>query len=106
MRVLRFIVEGQRLRPDHSCDFNGLIAGTQGYLHAQFRLSEDWNGCKVAVSFWRGKSDDEYAVALSNGMCAIPAEALTSKFFGVSLTGIKNGYRITTNRIHVPQEVS
>lgn len=105
MRILRFVVDGQRLRPDHSCDFTGLIAGSQGYLHAQFRLSKDWSGCKVAVSFWRGKSDEEHAAPLIGGTCMIPAEALTGKYFGVSLTGVKNGYRITTNRIHVPQEV-
>lgn len=102
-RVLRFIVQGQAVRLDPACDFSGLVAGSVGYLHAEFQLDSAWNGCKVAASFWRGGR--EYAVLLRSGACLIPAEAVTGKLVGVSLTGVRQGYRLTTNRIYIEQEV-
>ena len=102
-RALRFIVQGQAIKLDPACDFSGLVAGSVGYLHAEFQLDSAWNGCKVAASFWQGKN--EHAALLRNGTCLIPAEALTGKLFGVSLTGMRQDYRITTNRIYIEQEV-
>ncbi len=103
MRKLRFIVQGQTIKPDPSCDFTGLVAGSVGYLVAEFKLDEAWNGCRVAASFWRGK--EEHAAALKDGACVIPAEALTGQYFGVSLTGEKKDYRLVTKRVHIKQEV-
>lgn len=105
MRMLKFVAQGQTLKPDQSCSFSGLYAGTIGYLHAAFQLDGDWNGCKIAVSFWRGHSDEEYAVPLRDGMCEIPAEVLGGKLFGISLMGVKPGYLIRTNKVFVRQEV-
>lgn len=103
MRTLKFIVTGQNITLDPSCDYTGLVAGSVGYLRAEFRTDAAWNGCKVAASFWRGKT--EHAVAVARGACIIPAEALTREMFGVSLTGARAGYRINTNKIFVHQEV-
>ncbi len=36
MRILKFIVNKQKIRPDPTCDFSGLIKGTSGYLKASF----------------------------------------------------------------------
>lgn len=102
MRVLRFIVDGQNIMKDPTCDFTGITAGTVGYLMASFSLSSEWSGCKVAASFW--KIDEEYPVVLTNGRCKIPAEALDWDYFDVQLTGIKQGYKIVTNKLRVEQE--
>lgn len=102
MRVLRFIVQGQKIMKDSTCDFTGITAGTSGYLVASFSLDTPWNGCKVAASFY--KLSEEYPVVLNNGRCKIPAEALDWDYFDVKLTGIKAGYKIVTNKVRVEQE--
>ena len=70
---------------------------------AKFRLGREWKGCRVAASFWcLGK---EYPVIVNhNGTCVIPDEALKWSNFKVSLTGAKDGYKITTNKVTVEQE--
>lgn len=103
MRVLRFIVNNQRIYQDPKCDFSGLVKGTTGYLKALFIFSQEWNGCKIAASFWR--MEKEYPVILKNNQCEIPKEALTWDYFSVSATGVKdNGkYIITTGKTKVSQ---
>lgn len=103
MRVLKFIVSGQTVKRDSKCNFNGLSPGTSEYLYARFKFGKEWDGCKVAASFW--SLGVEYPVLLdADGTCIIPEQALTWSNFKVSLTGIKGNYRITTNKITVEQE--
>ncbi len=102
MRTLKFRVTGQRIEKDPACDFSGLVAGTNGYLRAEFMFSAEWNGCRKAASFWQlGK---EHAVVLENNACEIPAEALTWSCFEASVTGVRKGYKITTGKVRVDQE--
>lgn len=103
MRVLKFIVDKQTIKPDPTCNFEGLVKGSSGYLKASFSFSPEWNSCKVAASFW--KMDSEYPVLLQNNQCQIPAEALAGNFVGISVTGIKdNGnFVITSNKIIISQ---
>ena len=103
MRTLSFNVKGQAIRLDPSCNFRGLVAGSNGYLNAKFNLDSSWDGCRIAASFWNGK--DEYAVLLENSECKIPTEALSGNMVGVSLTGKKNDYQIKTNKVYFRQEV-
>lgn len=101
MRILRFIANGQMLEPDPECDFTGLISGTEGYLQAEFVFDSEWTGCRVAASFFNlGK---EYPTIVENGKCEIPAKSLDFQDFYVQLTGIRDGYKITTNRKIVRQ---
>lgn len=103
MRTLRFVVSGQTLHRDPTCSFEGLASGSVGYLRAAFALDGAWKGCKAAASFWLdGK---EYAAPVVSGECDIPAQALKGRLVGVSLTGVREGYRITTGRVYFRQEV-
>lgn len=102
-RILRFVINGQAIAKDPMCNFDKIVKGTSGYLKAQFSFSSEWNGCKIAASFWSlGK---EYAAILNNNECYIPEEALVWSNFSVSLTGVKGDYKITTNRVIVNQGV-
>ena len=102
MRILSFVVTAQNIQKDPSCDFSGIVAGTQGYLRAEFSFSAEWAGCRVAAVFsCLGK---ECAEPVLNGGCKIPAEALTWDSFGVRVVGQRKNYRITTNEIKVRQE--
>lgn len=102
MRILKFIVKGQEIIRDPACDFSGLVAGTEGYLKARFDFDKDWDGCKKVASFWKNRK--EYAAPVINGECEIPAEALTWNAFKISVTGIRQGYKIITNQIEITQK--
>lgn len=105
MRQLIFNVKEQALDKNNKSTFGGIIAGTEGYLGAKFIFyGNAWSECKKAASFWVG--DQEYAVLLDKyDSCLIPKEALKGDRFEVSLTGLKDGYVIKTNKIKVKQEV-
>lgn len=102
MRTLRFVVTGQTIMPDPSCDFSGLIPGTEGYLRAAFSFDKSWEGCRKAASFFRF-GGGEYAKAIEYGECEIPKEVLEKEVFVVSVTGAKEKYKIKTGRCIVRQ---
>lgn len=61
MKILDFIVSGQKIECDPMCDFSNIASGSRGYLYARFRFSAEWLDCKrVAVFSCRGK---EYPVS-------------------------------------------
>ena len=103
MRVLDFIISGQTLTRDPGCDFSGIVAGSRGYLHARFRFSAAWAGCKkVAVFTYKG---EEYPVALQNNECEIPAEVLDGKTVQLYVAGQSGKLRIYTTSVAFPQTV-
>ena len=102
MRTLKFIITGQKITKDPDCDFTGIVAGTQGYLQAEFSVSQEWAGCRMAAVFSCMRK--EYPQPIKNGRCAIPAEALEWDYFGVRVVGERENYRITTNEIKIRQE--
>lgn len=102
MRTLKFIADAQKLMPDSSCDFSGLVKGSKGYLQAEFSFSEDYAGCgKIAVFRNQG---EEFPMRLENDSCMIPEEALTWRTFQVCVVGVREGYRIRTNYVEVRQD--
>ena len=104
MRVLKFIVNGQTLNKDPTCDFKHIVAGSSGYLIAAFKFTGEWQGLRKIAAFYC--FGEEYAAILENNRCVIPAEALRWKNFEVKVVGVKKDYRIDTERISVKQEVS
>lgn len=82
MRVLRFIVNGQKLTPDPACDFSGIVSNSRGYLVARFTFSYEWAGFKKVALF-----EGADPVPLKNNFCVIPAEALTGRTVRLSIVG-------------------
>lgn len=103
MRILKFIISGQNIRPDPACDFSGLVPGTSGYLKAEFSFDDAWKGCAKIVEFRRYLTSDPESVRLVNDYCMIPEEVLTRNKFMVSVIGIRPGYRIKTGSVEVDQ---
>lgn len=103
MRILKFIVEGQSLKKDPACNFSGIVKGSKGYLQCSFSFSREWAGCKAAASFWSYDKEID-AAAVVRGVCQIPDSVTDFRRFGVSLTGVKGEYRITTNKVWIEQE--
>lgn len=104
MRTLRFCVDGQKLQRNLKSDFTGIIRGSRGYLQCSFSLSKEWANCKIAASFWWFDQEIDAAPVIG-GKCTIPDSVTDYQEFEVSLVGVRKGYRITTNRIKIEQEV-
>lgn len=103
MRTLEFVVNGQEIKRKETCDFSGLVSNTKGYLKAKFDVSSDWMGCGIVAIFSSIKAGEK-GVIVDSGACVIPAEVLTGSEWSVRLVGIKEEYRITTNKCVVEQE--
>lgn len=105
MRTLKFIVDGQTMKPDPSCSFEGLVPGSEGYLQAEFILSPEWRDAAIVASFWSilGKEYTPQKVKINN-TCTIPAEALKRRVFKLQLIGqTRGGVRLETNKVDVCQ---
>lgn len=104
MRVLNFDVIEQKLQKNPKSDFSGIIRGSRGYLQCGFSLSKEWANCKIAASFWRFDEEIDAAPVIG-GNCTIPDSVTDYREFEISLVGVRKGYRITTNRVKIEQEV-
>ena len=106
MRTLKFIVNGQIITQDPSCDFSGLVPGSDGYLKAEFSFSKEWDGCVKAAAFYSRLGKEYDPQMLKDGKsCVIPAEALSKKIFKVQIQGrnTKTNQSLTTNKVVVNQ---
>lgn len=103
MRQLNFIIEGLIVKKDPSCDFSGLIPGTEGYLQAGFSFSPEWDNCIIVAEFRCGTIECPPQILKDNSTCVIPAEALQRNTFSIRLIGKHKNYRLTTNKIVVRQ---
>ena len=105
MRVLKFVINGQIIEKDPNCDFSGLVPGTEGYLKAEFKFSQEWNKLTKVAAFW-GSSGKEYPPQLlKNGTsCIIPSEALSRYAFKISVLGKGDGVKLVTNKVAVIQD--
>lgn len=105
MRTLRFIVEGQTIRKDPTCDFDGLVPGSEGMVYASFIFSTEWRDCAKVASFWSnlGKEFPPQLIK-HDGTCEIPAEALARRMFKIKIVGKGlNEKHITTNKVMIYQ---
>lgn len=105
MRTLKFIVDGLIIKPDPSCDFSNLVPGTAGYLQAEFKFSNEWNGTTKVAGFYSilGK---EYTPQVLNAAntCVIPAEALKGSKFKIQVCGSRGvDFKLKTDKVTVCQ---
>jgi hypothetical protein len=104
LRTLKFIVKEQIIEQDPTCNFNGLVPGTDRYVKAEFSFSSDWNGYSKAVEFTSalGRPFPPRKLVDSKS-CMIPAEALARRVFKVRVVGKKGEVYIQTNKVEVKQ---
>jgi len=100
VKVLDFNIVGQTITRDPRCDFSGIVAGSRGYIHARFRFSADWAGCKKVAVF------SGHPVPLVHNTCEIPAEALTGTSVQVRVVGRRPGFEISTDTVAFPQKIT
>lgn len=105
MRILKFIVDDQIVSEDPNCDFRNLVPGTEGHVIAEFIFSSVWNGCVKVASFYSILGKEFTPQILKDGKsCIIPVEALKNRVFKIKLTGQKDNFKITTNKVAVVQD--
>lgn len=102
MRTLKFVINGQILEKDPSCDFSNIIPGTKGYLRAEFSFSSEWNKCVKAAEFSAGPLTGIPVLIEDGNSCIIPYEICMRESFKIKIVGRGlNGYQITTNTIFI-----
>lgn len=99
MRTLSFVVDKQNLSK-HG-DFDGLVAGTKGYLHAWFRFSNDWAGSKRVAVFTCDKGT--YPMLITGGTCVIPDEVTACSTFKVHVVGRRGDEDLKSSRVTIIQ---
>lgn len=105
MRLLKFKVNKQLIEQDPSCDFTGLVPGTEGYLRAEFSFSPEWSGCVKVVSFSSVMGQEYEPQVLKDGKtCMIPSEALAKPVFKLSVMGKNRELQLVTNKVAVCQD--
>lgn len=105
MRTLKFIVDGQKIRPDPTCDFSGLDPGTTGYLRAEFTFSKEWNNTVKVAGFYSNLGKEYEPRLLKDGRtCLIPAEATKKRVFKIQILGNNGSCTLQTNRFAVDQK--
>ena len=104
MRVLSFIVDGEDIFNDPSCDFSGLFLSKNKDVRAEFVFSPEWNDKTKVVAFWSILgSEYEPKELQDDNTCIIPPEALDRAAFKIQVLGKKGNSKITTNKLTVLQ---
>lgn len=102
MRTLQFIVSGQEIGLDPSCDISKLSPGSTDQVQATFTFSKEWASTPKVAAFYSRLGNEYPPRVLKDGKsCIIPIEALNKRVFKVQILG-KNG--LTTNRLEIDQK--
>lgn len=90
MRTLKFIVDGQIIKPDPDCDFDNLVPGSGEIVKAEFFFSSAWEGCAKVAAFNSPLGKEYPPQVLKDGYsCTIPADALKKRSFKICVLGKK-----------------
>lgn len=104
MRTLKFIVDGQIIKQDPSCNFDDLVPGSEGYLKAEFSFSPEWvKFVKVAAFYSMMGKEYPPQILDENNTCMIPAEALKRRVFKVRVMGKGHKLKMPTNKVAISQ---
>ena len=104
MRTLKFIVSGQIVKPDPSCDICNLVPGGEECVKLDFEFSKDWRGYAKGVEFTSAMGKEFPPKLLSDGKsCIVPTEALARRIFKIRVIGIQGDKKLVTNKLAIKQ---
>ena len=105
MRTLKFIVNGQTIKQDPACNFDGLYPGSEGYLRAEFAFDKEWGNTVKVVGFFSNMGKEYEPRLLKDGKtCIIPTEALKNRIFKIQVMGKQGDRKIVTNKVVINQK--
>ena len=94
MRIIKFVVDNDKIRKDPDSDFSNLSKNPS--VQAQFSFSKEWDGFIKVIGFRRGNKELEPRILSRGTTCEIPLEALKGTFFRMHVLGKKGERRIIT----------
>lgn len=104
MRVLKFIVDGNSIEQDPSCDFSGLFPGAEKHVKMEFAFSPNWTDAVKVVAFWSILGTEYPPQVLDeNDSCMVPEEALIRPVFKLQVLGSYKGNTFRTNMVDIHQ---
>lgn len=108
MRTLRFIVDGESVKQDPTCDFSGLFPGKNPNVLAEFVFSSEWENTIKVAAFWSILDKEYEPQVIEDDSCVIPSEALARASFKIQVLGKKKKARqnaaiISTNKLIIRQ---
>lgn len=108
-RTLKFIVEGQTLKPDPKCDFSNLVPGSENFIVVEFSFSKDWDEFSrvVQLKSMLGKEYDPIVLGRdhSKNVVLLGGDILKRKSFRMRVLGKgDNGMSLSTNQVVVIQD--
>lgn len=104
MRILPFVVNGQKLEKSDNESFESLIRGSTGYLKCSFTFDESWDGYTKAVEFLSTESSQYFFLNKDNTI-DIPSNITSLPYFKVKLIGILDKEsKFSTNAVLVKQK--
>lgn len=89
MRTLRFIVDGDTIEQDPSCDFSNLFPGRNPEVEAEFVFSPEWENSVKVAAFWSMLDKEYEPQVLEDDSCLIPMGALERASFKIQVIGKK-----------------
>ena len=105
MKTLRFIVDGQTIRKDPDCIFDGIVPGTENYLRAEFSFTPEWKNTSKVVGFYSNLGKEYEPQILEDGYsCMIPPSATKNRIFKICVFGKHGSLTLKTNRLAVEQK--
>jgi hypothetical protein len=102
MRTLKFIVSGENITQDPSCDFSGLFPGKED-IRAEFSFSDSWEDALKVAGFFSILGNEYEPQVIENNACMIPTEALKYPAFKMQLFGDNGYFYISTKEITIYQ---
>ena len=104
MRTLRFIVDGQTIKQDPTCDFTNLFSDRRLDICAEFDFSSEWSDKIKVAAFWSMLDKEYEPQALDEkNTCIIPSEAFARASFKIQVLGIRGSKKLTTNKLVILQ---
>ena len=95
--LLNLHIIGQKIYCDEA---PFLATESKNYLECKFEFSEDWEGC-IKTAIFRGVTGVPYCIEIEDDTCTVPYEVLTGNVFLISVFGILDDKRITTNTVDI-----
>lgn len=103
MRILKFIVNNQKITYDPKSNFRDLIPGSCEELIADFSFSSEWDNAIKVAAFYNANGECPPQELIDGMYCKIPVEAINGYWFRVQIIGNRNGSMVTTNMLDVIQ---
>lgn len=100
MRILKFIVNNQKIIRDPNSNFDNLNPNEELIVDFSFN-GREWNKAIKVAAFFNADGECPPQKLIDGMYCTVPKEALNGHWFRVQIIGNNNGLSLVTNKIDV-----